>query len=134
MSTFRYTHCIVCRLPKSWKNVVNIDNPADFEAAKREFEEYVKVLRGVGLDVIEMPPDELHPQCPLVEDCAVVCNGIALICRPGDPARRSEVDSVRAILKKELMLPVMDIADLESFLDGGDVLFTGKNSIRDQRV
>ncbi|CAG0919286.1 unnamed protein product [Notodromas monacha] len=126
MSAFRFTHGIVCRLPNAWKGVVNIDGMTEFEAAKREFEEYVKILRGVGLDVIEMPPDEQYPWCPLVEDCAVVCNGIALICRPGNPARRGEVETVRAILKKELELPVMDITDPDSFLDGGDVLFTGR--------
>ena len=63
----------------------------DLEEAKLQHESYVKMLRDLGLDVIELPPDENLPECPFVEDCAVVCNGIALICRPGDPHRLQEV-------------------------------------------
>lgn len=48
-------------------------------------------LREIGLDVIELPPDEVHPHCMFVEDVAVVCNGIALVTRPGHPAREKEV-------------------------------------------
>lgn len=76
--------------------------------------------------MIELPPDESLPECPFVEDCAVVCNGIALICRPGDPNRAQEVEAVRAVLKKELDLPLAEIADPNARLDGGDVLFTGR--------
>lgn len=49
------------------------------------------MLRDLGLDVLELPPDENFPECVFVEDTAVVCNGIALICRPGDPNRQKEV-------------------------------------------
>lgn len=43
------------------------------------------------MDVIELPPDENIPECTYVEDTAVVCNGIALITRPGAPHRLKEV-------------------------------------------
>lgn len=45
----------------------------------------------MGLDVIELPPDESLPECSFVEDTAVICNGIALITRPGSPNRLKEV-------------------------------------------
>ena len=45
----------------------------------------------MGLDVIELPPDELLPDCVFVEDTAVVVNGQALITRPGHPNRQKEV-------------------------------------------
>lgn len=54
-----------------------------------------RLLRDLGLDVLELPPDENLPECPFIEDCAVVCNGIALICRPGDPNRLKEVMEIR---------------------------------------
>jgi hypothetical protein len=38
-----------------------------------------------------------------------------------------QVETVRAVLKKELDLPIVEIADESAKLDGGDVLFTGKN-------
>lgn len=32
---------------------------------------------------------------------------------------------MKAVLRKELDLPIIDIADKSAMLDGGDVLFTG---------
>ncbi|XP_055617104.1 N(G),N(G)-dimethylarginine dimethylaminohydrolase 1 isoform X1 [Toxorhynchites rutilus septentrionalis] len=121
-SQFRYTHAITCRIPLSLRTRGEID----LEEAKLQHEAYVRQLRDLGLDVIELPPDENLPECPFVEDCAVVCNGIALICRPGDPNRLKEVDAVRCMLRKELDLPLAEIADQNARLDGGDVLFTGR--------
>lgn len=63
----------------------------DLEEAKSQHEAYVKLLRDLGLDVIELPPDEGCPECAFVEDTAIVCNGVALITRPGDPNRQKEV-------------------------------------------
>lgn len=37
-----------------------------------------------------------------------------------------QVENIRAILKKELDLALVDIADPKAKLEGGDVLFTGK--------
>lgn len=78
------------------------------------------------MDVIELPPDENLPECVFVEDTAVVCNGVALITRPGAQNRQQEVESIKAVLKKELDIPIVEIADANARLDGGDVLFTGK--------
>ena len=105
------------------------------------------LLRDLGLDVIELPPDENIPECTYVEDTAVVCNGIALITRPGAPHRLKEVNNYLLkdyhrnnfridecpvgrvhsyCVKKELDIPIIEIADTNAKLDGGDVLFTGK--------
>lgn len=48
-------------------------------------------LREAGLDVIELPSDELQPDCAFVEDTAIVCNGTALMCRPHHQSRKPEV-------------------------------------------
>lgn len=53
---------------------------------------FYSLLRDIGLDVIELPPDENLPECAFIEDTAVVCNGIALITRPGAPNRAKEVN------------------------------------------
>lgn len=37
-----------------------------------------------------------------------------------------QVESIRAVFKKELDIPIVEIADPNAKLDGGDVLFTGK--------
>ena len=77
-------------------------------------------------------------------------NGIALICRPGvedheeqprsktkdrpkekgggglNIARAQDCLSVRAVLKKDLGLTVVDLESSEARLSGSDVLFTGR--------
>jgi len=87
MAAFRYTHAVVSRIPLSLRTRGEID----LEEAKKEHETYVRTLRELGIDVIELPPDETLPECVFVEDCAVVCNGAALIARPGAPHRQKEV-------------------------------------------
>lgn len=123
----RYTHAIVCRLPNSFaEGAVGLSGPVRLEEARRQHEAYVRALRQLEVDVIELPADEGHPDCVFVEDCAVVCNGIALLCRPGHESRRGEVDTIRAVIKKELELPIVEVLDPKATLDGGDVLFTGR--------
>ncbi|KAK4309802.1 hypothetical protein Pmani_018563 [Petrolisthes manimaculis] len=127
MSSFRYTHAIVCRIPESYKtNAVGISAPVDLAMARKQHETYVATLREIGLDVIELPADENHPDCVFVEDVAVVCNGSALLTRPGHHSRKKEVEYMRSILQNELELPLIEISDERATLDGGDVLFTGK--------
>lgn len=42
-----------------------------------------------------------------------------------------QVESIRAVFKKELDIPIVEIADPKAKLDGGDVLFTGNiDSVR----
>ena len=73
-------------------------------------------------------------------------NNIALICRPEveehqekgktkdkerekesqNMAREQDCASVRAVLKKELGLTVVDLESPEARLSGSDVLFTGR--------
>lgn len=87
MASFRYTHAVVCRIPLSLRTRGEIE----LEEAKKQHESYVKLLRELGIDVIELPPDEALPECAFVEDTAVICNGIALITKPGSPHRVKEV-------------------------------------------
>lgn len=94
MATFRYTHAVVCRLPQSLKT----RNQIDLDEAKKQHESYVRLLRELGLDVIELPPDEALPECVFVEDTAVVCNGTALITRPGSPQRAKEVQKSNTVM------------------------------------
>ena len=70
---------------------MNLNLEFYFFQAKKQHEAYVKCLRDTGLDVIELPPDESHPDCVFVEDTAIICNGAALLTKPFHPTRRSEV-------------------------------------------
>ena len=81
-NAFKFTHAVVCRLPDSFeKNAVGTKGVINLEKAKQQHSEYVSTLRRLGLDVVELPPDEQLPDCVFVEDTAVVVNGQALITR-----------------------------------------------------
>jgi dimethylargininase len=55
----------------------------DLELAKIQHENFVQLLRDLGLDVIELPADENCPNCVFIEDSgAIICNGIALLTKP----------------------------------------------------
>lgn len=99
----------------------------DVQLAKQQHEQYCTLLREIGLDVIELPPDDALPEGVFVESSAVICNGVALIGRSENAKRRREADSMAIILKKELDIPIIEIDDPHAQLDGGDVLFTGKS-------
>lgn len=97
------------------------------QLAKQQHEQYCALLREIGLDVIELPPDDALPEGVFVESSAVICNGVALIGRSDNPKRRREAETMAIILKKELDIPIIEIDDPHAQLDGGDVLFTGKS-------
>ena len=57
----------------------------------------------------------------------MVVNGIALMCRPLNYAsRKPEVDTMRAVLKKELDQVIAEPESTKAVLNGSDVFFTGR--------
>ncbi|XP_068175648.1 N(G),N(G)-dimethylarginine dimethylaminohydrolase 1 [Antennarius striatus] len=125
----RYTHAIVRGIPESLAKEAlrtGTGEEVDLAKAQREEEAYVEVLRTqLGLEVVELPADESLPDCVFVEDAAVVCGDTALITIPGAPSRRRETEAIKAALK-DLNLNIVEMADENATLDGGDVLFTGQ--------
>ncbi|XP_073499657.1 N(G),N(G)-dimethylarginine dimethylaminohydrolase 1 isoform X3 [Phyllobates terribilis] len=125
----RCTHVITRAIPDSLcleALRTDGDSTVDLTKARHHHELYIGVLRNqLGLNVVELPADESLPDCPFVEDTAVVCGGTALITRPGEPSRRKEVEAVKKALQ-DLQLNVVEMTDESATLDGGDVLFTGR--------
>jgi dimethylargininase len=103
--------------------VVQGDRPViDVERARRQHREYEQVLREHGFTVTTLPADPAHPDCPFIEDTAVVIDDLAVITRPGAPGRRGEIGEVAAVLRDHLHIE--ELAD-PATLDGGDVLQIG---------
>jgi dimethylargininase len=97
----------------------------DFDCANEELNNYIATLRMLNVDVIELCPDEsLKYESVFIGDIAVTVNGLALLCRPRD--RLDELNEVKQIIKVELNLPIIEINDETAFLNGGDVLWTGR--------
>ncbi|XP_039962124.1 N(G),N(G)-dimethylarginine dimethylaminohydrolase 1 [Bactrocera neohumeralis] len=118
----RYTHAIVARISDTIKK----NGEFDYDKAKQQHQNFCSLLRDIGLDVIELPPDETLPEGVFVENAAIICNGVALMSKSDNLFRQREADSMEIILKKELDIPVVNPNIPNAILDGGDVLFTGR--------
>ncbi|XP_022533009.2 N(G),N(G)-dimethylarginine dimethylaminohydrolase 1 [Astyanax mexicanus] len=126
----RFTHAVIRAAPDSLAAQALRSGPAelqvDMEAVRREEEQYVSVLeKTLGLRVVRLEADEELPDCVFVEDPAVVCGNTALITRPGAPSRRKETEALKTALAN-LDLNIVEMTDESATLDGGDVLFTGR--------
>jgi len=99
--------------------------PVDLQRALEQHEAYRHALESCGLDVIELPADEKHPDSTFVEDTAILTARGAIITRPGAESRRGEIDAIEPVLR-----PYFN--ELHSIrepgtVDGGDVCQTGEH-------
>ncbi|XP_076582224.1 N(G),N(G)-dimethylarginine dimethylaminohydrolase 1 isoform X1 [Chaetodon auriga] len=123
-----YTHAVVRGVPASLAKgaLRTVHAEVDLAKAQKEHEAYVEILgTRLGLELIVLPVDESLPDCVFVEDAAVVCGDTALIPRMGAESRRREAEHMKAALK-DLNLNIVEMTDETAILDGGDVLFTGR--------
>lgn len=96
--------------------------PIDYGRAVAQHEQYLDVLRELGLEVVELPGDPAFPDCVFVEDTAVVLEDVAVVTRPGAESRRGEVEAIAQELQKYRRLARIAAP---ATLDGGDVLVLG---------
>jgi dimethylargininase len=104
--------------------VTHLDRTSiDVRLAQRQWDAYVAALEHNGWATIEVPPAEDCPDAVFVEDTMVVYRNVAVISRPGAPARRAEtLDAEKTI--EALGYAVQRIEE-PGTLDGGDVLKVG---------
>lgn len=94
----------------------------DVARARQQHRHYREVIEAAGYSVRMIDADEDHPDCPFIEDVAVVLNSLAVITRPGAVERRGETEPVAEVLAS--MMPIRRIRAPAS-IDGGDVLRIG---------
>lgn len=91
----------------------------DFETMLAQHSAYVDALSSLGLEVEVLEALSGFPDAHFVEDVAIVTPEVAIVTRPGAPARRGEVAAMSAVLARHR--PIARIA-APGTLDGGDVL------------
>lgn len=104
--------------------VTHVDrSPVDVALARSQHAGYVRALQAAGwaVRVVEAAPE--HPDSVFVEDTVVVVDDVAVLTRPGAPARVGEVEGVERCVR-EVGLTVRRIET--GTLDGGDVLQVGR--------
>jgi dimethylargininase len=134
--SFRFNTAVVCRVAASFADSSSFEHPVggapvDVARCRLELERLVELMRGsAGLDVVELPSDEQQPDGLFVGDIAVIVGGTALICNPptfaNRPSRHGEIAVVRQVLRKELGLKIVEVDNEKAIVEGGDVLWTGR--------
>lgn len=126
---------IVRGVPDSFCNALSMTpppQPVNLDIARLQHAAYVNILKGMVQEVIQVPADDKYPDCPFIEDTAVVIGNRALITHPGAASRRGEEVAIREVLK-QLGIHISEVESPGS-IDGGDVLyasgmlFAGKSS------
>jgi dimethylargininase len=97
--------------------------PVDLARARRQHGTYVAALAAAGWRIRPVPPADDQPDAVFVEDTVVICDGLAVLARPGAPRRRAEVQGAEKVVR-ELGLELARI-EAPGTLDGGDVLQVG---------
>jgi dimethylargininase len=97
--------------------------PVDAGLAAQQHAAYVGAIAGGGWAIREVPHADALPDSAFVEDTLVVCDGLAVLTRPGAPERRAEL----AGAEEAAGSLGLEIARIEEpgTLDGGDVLQVG---------
>jgi len=128
---FRYSKVVVSGVPTSFasKSIKKSEpsEPIDLVKARYEHANYVWQISQLVKDVVYMQEDENYPDCVFVEDPAFVFNGTALIMKLGHPSRVGESQNINQVLES-MDLQTVQLSKLSptATMDGGDVLFTGK--------
>jgi len=93
--------------------------PVDMALALEQHHAYVEALRACGVQVIELPPDDAHPDSVFVQDPVLVVAGRAVVLRAAEASRAGEAEALAGVLRD--YLPVVEMGP-PATLDGGDVL------------
>lgn len=101
--------------------------PIDLVKARLQHANYVWQLKQLVDNVVYVPMDERYPDVVYVEDPVVVFDGTALITKIGHHTRLGESRNMKRVLK-QLDFRIVELSDQDpnATMDGGDVLFTGK--------
>jgi dimethylargininase len=97
--------------------------PVDVPLARAQHAAYADALAASGWTISQVPAADDCPDSVFVEDAVVVCEDLAVLTRPGAPARRAEVAGVAQTVQS-LGLRTACIEG-PGTLDGGDILQAG---------
>jgi len=92
----------------------------DYNLAIRQHENYVKTLRGLGVDVHVLESNEDFPDSTFIEDIALITEKGAVILRPGAVSRQGEVAKIEEYLNDKF--DIVGRIETTGTVEGGDIL------------
>jgi dimethylargininase len=122
-----FTHAITRRPAASiTAGLRAVDTGApDLATMQTHHDAYTATLRATGATVVELPALEAYPDSVFVEDTALCLAEGAVILRPGAPSRLGEAAEMAPHLGA-LYAQVRTVTGTDSFIEGGDILVTGR--------
>lgn len=117
----QYTKAVVRQPGKNFANGITTSNLGKpiYEKALEQHNLYCEALKESGVEVLVLEADERYPDGCFVEDTAVVTKEVAVITRPGDPARLGEEKKISDILSNYKSIETINAP---GNLDGGDIM------------
>jgi len=98
-----------------------------YEDAVKQHDNYVAVLRELGLEVLDLEADERYPDSCFVEDPAVVMEGCAVITNPARDSRNGEkyeiVDAIKKFYNDDQIFHI----EAPGTMEGGDIMLVDKH-------
>jgi dimethylargininase len=116
-----FTRALVCPpAPNFAEGLTSVDLGApNLDLAVAQHERYCAALEAIGLDLIRLPVDPLHPDSTFIEDTAILTDRLAILTRPGAATRQGEVEAVRRALAAHYS--TLHEIKAPGTVDGGDV-------------
>ncbi len=131
---FHYTKAVVASSTTLDANFVKASlrfqeptDPIDLPKARRQHENYVQQLKTLIGNVAVIEADTQYPDQVFVEDPVVVLDGVAVLTNMKPRSRAGEKQHMREVLE-HFNLDLVNLQDYhpDAYMDGGDVLFTGR--------
>jgi N-dimethylarginine dimethylaminohydrolase len=110
------------RIQVEWESLGYHAAP-DLDIATREHDEFLRLLKASGADVLELPiDDETSLDSIYAHDSLFVCDAGAIVLQTGKPARRGEASAYRRALEG-WGIPIMGAVSGDATAESGDMVW-----------
>ena len=111
-----------------WR-VLGYLGPPDSRLAATEFDVFVTLLEGLGVELLLLPKaEDVGLDSIYARDAAVVTDSGVILCRMGKKARSGEPHA-QGLAYADWRVPVLGAIDGEGRLEGGDVVWLNPNTL-----
>ncbi|KPJ09139.1 N(G),N(G)-dimethylarginine dimethylaminohydrolase 1 [Papilio machaon] len=117
-----YTHAVVGKVTPA----LRITDRADLNDARRQHDCFLRLLRELNLEVVEVDFGYSFPENVLLEHISIVCHGIALLMKPTSSMEDDMLKILKEVMQKDLGQTVIELTDPYAKVNGSDVIFTGR--------
>ena len=113
---------------RQWRDLRYTARP-DLAEAGREYERFLSLLTGAGVEVVSFPPDQSVGLDSLyARDASIVCDRGVILCNMGKAQRRSE-PAVQEAFFRSAAVPICGRIGGAGTLEGGDVCWIDERTL-----